>query len=364
MSMAAIIHVTDESTTPGQRESILALVAASNQLGPQVVVAASSAAPWRVNIENRTQRIPRRMVALSDLLHDGTIVHHWSGAAGAGIPFVDERLPAPVVLDLDSALASAGPLLESAAAVITDSLRASAAALRAGARPASVAVVRPWVDFSRLDRAARARVRASWGLRDDAVAALILPPIARQMGSYEAAWAALLVERVQPALRIVVPAGAAESLRLERLAESTGRSDRLILADGAIDLPSLLMAADLALFTPPGDCPHRPIAWALAAGCPIVASATHSTCELLAHDVNARLCRENEPRFIARRILETLEAPDASRELIAHARRQAYALFSRQRMIEQVRRVYENVASGRSASDGLIDPLFQTAATR
>lgn len=355
---AAIVHVTHESTTPGQRETILALVAASNQVGPQIVARAAGPAPWLVDVDARG----RRRIALADLADGDTIVHYWCAPAAMARRRVgfDDRACAAILLNVDSALSIRARFPAPLAGVVVDSQRARAAAIAHGAAPRDIAVIRPWVDYARIRRNDRARVRAQLGLTDSDRAVLLLPPLCPELGSYESTWAALVVERVHPELRIIAPGGYPETFRLERLADSVDRTRCLRTAPDAFDLPELLSASDVALLAPPGDCPHRPIAWALAAGCPIVATATHATCELLAHEANARLCRESTPRFIARRLLETLEAPDAGRDLVAHGRRQAYALFSRQRMIEQYARVYENARAGRSLADGIIDPLHQT----
>ncbi|GMU84700.1 MAG: hypothetical protein AMXMBFR47_45690 [Planctomycetota bacterium] len=355
---AAIVHVTHESTTPGQRETILALVAASKQVGPQIVARAAGPAPWLVDVDARG----RRRVALADLADGDTIVHYWCAPAALARRRVgfDNRACAAILLDVDSALSIRAHFPVTVAGIVVDSERARAAAVGHGAAPGDIAVIRPWVDYARIRRDDRARVRAQLGLTDGDRAALLLPPLCPELGTYESSWAALVVERVRPELKIIAPGGYPEASRLERLADAVDRTRSLLVASETLELPELLVASDVALLAPPADCPHRPIAWALAAGCPIVATATHATCELLAHEVNARLCRECAPRFIARRLLEALEAPDAGRNLVAHGRRQAYALFSRQRMIEQYARVYENARAGRTLADGIIDPLHQT----
>lgn len=356
----AVIHIVSESTTPDQRETVAALVSASNQIGRQLILEARGGGTlW--NVKEAPGFSPRNsdLAPPADLIGTETVLQFWSVPRPLSSAVLREFDRVPRILDWDASRPLKTIRGCDFAGVTVDSVRAVRALARIGVDPARAAVIRASVDFARLRPERRAEIRGRLGLTD-APAVLIAQPMIRRMAPFSAAWAGLLVERVMPGLQIVVTGSGNEVRRIERLCTTIGRDSRLFVADDTFALPELLLAVDIAVFTPPGLAPLRPAAWSLAAGCPLVATATHANCELLAHGLNARLARDPTPRLIARRILETLEAGNKTREQAAHGRGQAYALFSRQRMIEQYRCVYRNALTDRPVSTGIEDALSAT----
>lgn len=229
-----------------------------------------------------------------------------------------------------------------------------------GAPPERTALIRESVDFAALQVDAAA-VRAGLSIAPGERLVLALPP--HEPGGRMSAWAAMLTEKVRPDVRLVVPGRGADVERLRHLIRSCRHEPMARFPGERWPLPALLRAADAALFLPAGDAPAGALAWAMASGTPMVASATPGAAELLAHGSNAWLAHPNDPRDAAQRLLQALEQPETSRHQAHLARMQAYRVFSRQRMIEQFHRVYRNLARGARPGDGIADPALADART-
>lgn len=240
-------------------------------------------------------------------------------------------------------------------AFVASTARERAALAARGIGPERCAIIRPGVDFAETGRADRASIRAALQLAPHEKAVLLLPPNELATGVRFAAWSALLAERAQPEIRLLLPGDGAQARRVLRLATATDRRRIVHETRGKFALADLLAASDVACYLPEKDAPCGVLAWAMAARRPILASAVPCITELLAHGHNAWLCRPADPRDGARRLLEILDSPAEveSRTRVAHA--QAFSVFSRQRMIEQYDGLYSNIAAGNAPAAGISD---------
>ena len=184
---------------------------------------------------------------------------------------------------------------------------------------------------------------------------LLLPPVDTHGGHVTGIWATLLVHVIRDDVQIVIPGRSREAARLRRLIRNIGRETAVRFPGDRFDLPELLAASDVALFLPPADASVSSLVWAMASGRPILASATYAVAEMLANAHNAWLCRPDDPKAAAKKLLRIIESPGDSRDLIDRARSQAYEIFGRQRMTAQYARAYENLIAERAAGDGIVD---------
>ena len=217
------------------------------------------------------------------------------------------------------------------------------------------ALIRDSVDVTAIEAANRADLRRQLEISPRQTAVLILPPVRRETGSLVAAWGAMLLEHARPGVRLLVPDVGREGARVARLVESCGLRAMLRMVEWRFSLPELLAAADLAIYLPTGDAPLWGVAHALAAGRPLVASDVRATRELFTDERTAWLCHTDSPKDACRRMLHALEDRDQSDRRVQAARAQANAAFGRRRMIEQYRRVYENLLADRPVGSGLAD---------
>jgi hypothetical protein len=227
--------------------------------------------------------------------------------------------------------------------------------LQAGAQSDETVVIREAADFGAVKRARGAVVRAELGLSPADTIVLVLPPVLRTSGAFCATWATLVLQQVRANVRLVVPGRGREVRRIGRLADSVRLREAARFDGGRFTPAELLSAADLAVYTPPADAPVTGLVWAMAAGVPIVASAVPAVAELLAHGHNAWLCHADDPKDIARRMLQALEQPAESRRHAETARAQAFKAFGRQRVVEQYRRAYANLLAGRKVGEQIRD---------
>src|SRR5207302_5683116 len=92
--------------------------------------------------------------------------------------------------------------------------------------------------------------------------------------------------------------------------------------------PELVSAADVMVEAADEICATEPLAWAMAAGLPIVGKAIRSVAELIAHSHNGLLSKTGEPAGLASVLLDIFDDPTRRRTLTDTARGQAYEVFS------------------------------------
>ncbi|MCG3128786.1 MAG: hypothetical protein CHACPFDD_03679 [Phycisphaerae bacterium] len=223
-----------------------------------------------------------------------------------------------------------------------------------GLTAAACPVVREGVNFGEINAASRETARAALGLDASQWVVLMLPPVSRCAGALDSLWAVLLAYVVRMEIRVVVPPGS-DAARVWSKACAVRKQQALVRAPAAMSLVELLAACDVAIISPASDVGLGGLPWAMAAGKPILASATHCVAEFLADRHNGWLVRPGDPRTAARKLLMSLESPAASREIVARARGQAYDVFARSRMLAQYRAIYGSLAAGRPAATGVED---------
>lgn len=170
------------------------------------------------------------------------------------------------------------------------------------------------------DRAQRAELRARLKLGPEHAAVVALPPVEHRTGTFVAAWAAMLVEKVRPDIRLVIPAGGREEQRVRRLVRACRHEHMARFADADMSPAELAVLADVAVFLPARQAPVTGLMWAMAAGRPIVATAVPTVTEFLTDGHSAWLCRPDSPQDAARQLLQALDRPDESRRMAAAAR--------------------------------------------
>jgi glycosyltransferase involved in cell wall biosynthesis len=227
--------------------------------------------------------------------------------------------------------------------------------IEAGVSPEDCVVIRDSVDFGALQRARETARRSRLDLHPDDHVWLALPPAEPNTGGYLAAWSAMLLDKLVAGTRLVISSQGRDAGRLRRLVEVCRHTHVVRFAAADAALPELLALCDAVVFLPESDAPATNLAWAMASGRPIVASAVPAVSEFLAHGQNAWLVRPGDPKDTTRRLLQALERPADSHRQAELARSQAFKVFGRQRMVEQYQRLYENLAAGRALDAGLVD---------
>ena len=294
------------------------------------------------------------------------LVHTWGFEAAAAA--VAARPGCPIVVSVDMPQLC-GRVAERWMAVLRDqpNLSVICPADRVKRRlvehgfPVEVCVViRPGVDYAAINAAAKHFSGQELGL-DGAGPVLLTPgPPHRQEGQYAVMWAAALLQHIHKRLRVVIPGQSREFGRLKRFTETVRLPDLLIAPGDRFTWEELLSVADVVVAAPPEDIGITPVAWAMAAGVPIVATATHALTEVLADRHNALLCKPKDPRILAGRILAVLDDQNQQRKITNEARDAAFEVFSVRRCLHQHLTVYQNIPAGKPPADQVKDSAILT----
>jgi glycosyltransferase involved in cell wall biosynthesis len=224
--------------------------------------------------------------------------------------------------------------------------------LEHGLTAARSAVVRPGVDFGQLNRHRRdPAVASALGLKRGQRVVLLPPSASPRGGHLFGLWVATAAQYLHPELRLLIPGSSPEADRVRRRAQRLPNAACVHMTGEDFGYETLLNWADAVLVPASEDISTTPLAWAMAAGVPIVACATYATSELLASGVNSLLVKPGEPMVMARKLLSALGEDREARRLGEVARGQAFEAFSMTRYVEQVRKAWDDLAAGRPVGE-------------
>jgi glycosyltransferase involved in cell wall biosynthesis len=153
--------------------------------------------------------------------------------------------------------------------------------------------------------------------------------------------AAALVAREDPAARFAIVGDGTLRPALERQAQETGITDRVIFTGWRRDLPGIYADLDVLAVTSNNEGTPVSAIEAMAAGCPVVATNVG--------ELPARLIREGETGYlvppsdapaVATALLRVLHQPEMARCMGETARKAARERFSAQRLITDMEQLY------------------------
>lgn len=224
-----------------------------------------------------------------------------------------------------------------------------------GIPPQRCALIRPGVDFAWLGRQKRADIRRELKIPESLYAVIVTEPATRNGGHLEASFACQLASFVTPDFRIIVPGNSTEVARIKRFYAHQPRPEVLVCPGEKHAFLRLLSAADLLVVAPFGDAPTTAIAWAMAAGVPVLGIADYAIAELITHKVNGLLFKSIKGESRAVSLAKMLVQRQNHGTFREAARGQAYEVFSVRRCMDQHIRLYENLRAGKAADDGITD---------
>lgn len=224
-----------------------------------------------------------------------------------------------------------------------------------GIDSARCVVIRPGVDFSVIHQARSSDLRRRLGLNDRQTLVVTPEPVTPTGGHFAAFWMTAIRSFLEPDIRVALPGESREQRRLLRLARQIGMDHLVVSPPGEVRFEQLVAIADLAVAVPTEEMSGAALAWAMAAGVPILGTAVYSIAEMIVHDVNGLLFNPASAKQLATHLARALDDRDGLRRLAEVARGQAYQVFGLRRCIDQHRRLYDNLTSGRSPGDGITD---------
>jgi glycosyltransferase involved in cell wall biosynthesis len=224
-----------------------------------------------------------------------------------------------------------------------------------GIPPDATTVIRPGVDFGAIRRARETVTRESMGLPATGRVLLTPSPPSREGGQFEAVWSAAILHLIWPDASMIVPGTSREGERIRRLGESIYCPQMFQIVGERYTRAELLAVADALIVAAKEDIPTGWIAWAMAAGVPVIGVANYAVTELIADRHNGFLCKTAEPHALATRIRLALEDPEMVRQCVTTARSQAYDVFRLQGCVSEYVKVIDNVSGGRPVFDAIKD---------
>ncbi|MBN1512051.1 MAG: glycosyltransferase family 4 protein [Phycisphaerae bacterium] len=228
--------------------------------------------------------------------------------------------------------------------------------LETGLPPDRCIVIRPGADGDRIRRARTSGLRARLGLTPENTLVVTPEPVTRHAGHFAAFWMTAIRSFLDPGFRVALPGASREKDRLLRLARQLDMTRIVVDTDETVAYPDLVAVADLAVVVPTGEVSVGAIAWAMAAGLPVIGTAVQCVNELIADNRNGRLVAPAPAKRLATHLARLAGEPETLRRLAEAARKDADERFRVSRYADQVRRLYENLTQGRLAADGISDP--------
>ncbi len=287
--------------------------------------------------------------------------HAW-GPYAAAAAVASQR---PVVLDVVDPLVDARHVRKIRTLVTSGRLGVACASqivrrrlVERGVPLTAAAVVRPGVDFARINKFRRVSIREQFGIaRDDFV--IVTPErISSDDGHFDVVLASCMLNLIDGHVKIIIPGASTERDRIERCAANMPVPPTLICPNHACPTEQLITMADALAIVPRGDIATTSIAWAMAADTVVIGTATYAVAEFISSKVNGMLFKQEPHRRMVSDIAPLLRHRDGHAKLKETARGQAYEVFGVRRFVEQTMQLYDNVRAGASADTNITDPAM------
>jgi glycosyltransferase involved in cell wall biosynthesis len=211
-------------------------------------------------------------------------------------------------------------------------------------------LVRPGVDFGRVKRRQDAQLRAALGFGENDSVLLAVGESTRAADHRQTIWAGSILNVMDGRTRILLWGRGPDADAAARFARTQHKPGLVTLAERrlgrGVEFEELLAAADVGVVSATGPVSTLPIATAMAAGLPMVATVTPTVAELLEDRHTALMVPPGVPRLLAQKILQLREDAQLQWSLADVARTEAYEYFSLTRFIDQIRVLYQQVSAG------------------
>jgi hypothetical protein len=216
-------------------------------------------------------------------------------------------------------------------------------------------VIRPGVDFAAINQARESDLRRNIGLTDDCTLVVTPEPVTRAGGHFAAFWMAAMRSFLDPGIRVALPGASREQRRLVRLARQLNLAHIVICPGSGVRFEELIATADVAAVVPTDEISSGSLAWAMGAGVPVLGTAVRSVAEMISHNTNGLLFKPLPAKRLAVHLAHALADRGPLDRIAEAARGQAYRVFGVARAVGQHKRLYNNLVSGCSAGEGIVD---------
>ena len=222
-------------------------------------------------------------------------------------------------------------------------------------RPQDALEIPSMVDLTEFDPAARAAVRAAWGLAADAPAIGWVGRLDRKKRVEDFIRAAALLHEKHPAARFLVIGGPDAFMpeyagELVALAGELGLGSVLQFLGDRPDVPRLMMGLDAFVWLSRDEGMPHVIAEAGAAGLPVVATRDNGSEEQITHGVTGLFVPHENPPAVAATLGRLLADRDLGRRLGANLRAKVEREYSTTAVTARWEALFDEVIAAGGAS--------------
>jgi glycosyltransferase involved in cell wall biosynthesis len=171
---------------------------------------------------------------------------------------------------------------------------------------------------------------------------VVVGPLQRYKGGYEAIWAFDILGQLFDDLHLVLVGEGRERLRLQRFAAELRGGERVHVVGWQADVSSLVAAASVVWAPVLKDAGHIGVLEAMAAGVPVVASRWPGLEELIVDGETGALMPPGEKAGLGRQTRLLLENEQRRRQMGDAARRRATEHFSAEALYANYARLFGN----------------------
>ena len=197
------------------------------------------------------------------------------------------------------------------------------------------------IDLSPFDRLPpNDEARAALGIVGDGPVIGFSSRIEEQKGIPYLLEAMVRVRTAFPSVKLILAGEGSRRTELEEKVRQLELDDHVRFVGVVMDVPRFLAAVDVYVLPSIWEGLPMALLEAMAAGCPVVASAVGGIPTAVAHEVTGALVDPQQPEPLARELERLLGDPDLRRRLGAEARRVCYERFSASAMAAQYEALY------------------------
>lgn len=194
---------------------------------------------------------------------------------------------------------------------------------------------------------ARSTLRAELGLPLDAPLIGHISRLAPVKSVKTFVQAAALMQQAHPNITFLVIGDGESRARLQALANELKLGNKLRFLGVRSDIPSLNLALDVVALTSLQEGTPISVIESLAAGRPVVANDVGGVSRLVQHEKTGLLIPPNDPTAVARALTRVLEQPALAAQWGENGRARMRQEFNVERMLDDHRTLYREVASKR-----------------
>jgi glycosyltransferase involved in cell wall biosynthesis len=193
------------------------------------------------------------------------------------------------------------------------------------------------------------KVRASWGLDEQATVVTMVGRLLRDKGVREFVAASRLVRRSAPQVEFVL-IGAPDKGNPESMTESEldhiHRTSRVRMGGFRTDIRDCLVASDVFVLPSYAEGHPRSSLEAMSCGLPVVTTDVQGCRDTVEHGVNGFLVPARDAQALADAVARLATSPELRLSMGRQSRRLARRSFSVGRAVERYRRLYESLLAG------------------